>query len=381
MQDTRQLIKAVAFTCVLAVLSLAATCGTPSLPSALMAGKDEGGVLYAGPLVPDYTADVKLHRVDVTDRSRTVAAEAVGFDAISDGQYVAWADYDASVVRVLELATGQTKEYLGDVGAEGLYGVRLWDVNAGRLLATYPNQANLSTLSPLVLIDLATGGRRSLDWSKDPDSRLDLLGGADLLYGTILEGDYVALFANPLDKSEELALEYSARLEVIDLNTGEHTVVDRAMRTNASLFAAAGKVVWSQFKPGGFHSRVRSYDLAKGTLSTVIEDFDTRDETAYVVDFDGEHLLAVRQAEIATGGAFWLSWPVGDRLLEILSIDGGTETVASSRMPCSMSIPSEGFDQARLVSHFVVWPDEQAGELVLYDVDTKFTNRRPLFED
>lgn len=362
-----RLLQLIACVSVFITLLMGATCGEAVIiPTAHVAGEKGDAVLYTGPWSVDETADSSaLYGLDLGDFTRNLLAESSGSDAISDGDYVAWSDETSGAVVVQDLATKERKEYLGDVASASKPGYPV-DINEGRLVVGYPNELGLGLSDHFKLIDLATGGERNLN----------VLGLSDKLYKGVLKGNYFVFWGDPLQDVTLVALELGVRLEFIDLTTDEHTVIDPAMRVGNGPFVADNLVAWADLKSGTYKSRVRSYDITKKKLSTVISQLDDENTSANVVDCDGEHLLVIRTDVVWLDEVY--SVPLGGVALQLTTLDGQTQTIASVT---GVRLVESEFDQARLVDHYVVWPDYDTDEMVVYDVDTKLTKRQAMFPD
>jgi hypothetical protein len=363
-------LQASALLAIAILFNVGANCApSTSQPIASIVGESSDAVLYTGPYpsVGFPGASASLYRMNVASGDRALLMDEIPVPAVSEGEYLAWPDVEARVMRVKNLTTGEQKEYLADVGPADFYTAEVVDIEGALMLAAYADGPGYPGLFRLV--DLGTGAGRELS-IRDPLKPLE-----NSWYGGVLADNHVVFFSDALDNVDVLFLEYGARLEVVDLATDAHTVVDRALRTDASPYSAGGLVVWRQFKDGGFKSRIRSYDVQKKKISTLIEDFDNAGDSAWLMDFDGQRLLAVRQQKQQILGQF--SYATGPTSLELITLNGDVTNVATAP---GMMAQTE-FAGARLVGHFVVWPDHESSRMVVYDVETKLTSRHAMFPD
>lgn len=358
----------------------AAIAGCVELPStpdvANVIGEDGDSILYLGSNVASLPPPPSgLFKLNLATGERTAVlpefsgaglssyADGVYAELVSDGRYVAWVDTAAHSLNVASLADGSQQVYLDELSGD--YAIHL-TIDSGRLLVDASN--GLLGSSGVLLFDLTTGARREISLNNS--------------FAHILWGDSIAYFGDserPANdaRTEEvgwLDLSYAASVRLFNLATGEDVVLEPGTRLGKML-AAEDLLLWQEFKPGSFKSRIRSHHVATAKTSTLIEEFDASGDSADLVDFDGRHLLVVRQQKTRIAGQF--NQITGPTALELRTLNGDSETIAS--MPGTLF--DTEFSQVRLVTHFVVWPDSSTREMVIYDMDTKVTSRRPMFPE
>lgn len=272
-------------------------------------------------------------------------------DVISSPDWVAWLDRSTETLQVLNRVTNARFSF-DDINSKfdgNGYDTTIKALNGDRVVIHRPvGGPPDSTDWPyeLVVLNLRTGERISV---------------ADSWYlGTCaLDGDWLALINQKNVQVKLLGLEHSGNVDLVNLATNQRTRIASDLRISGSdpaVFIADGQVIWQEFKPGGFASRIRTYDIATAKLSTLIEDFASRDEDKMLSDArDGRLLITRIRGNFLTPGAIAiLSQPIGGSDLNVL---GQYDTV-----PAGWYMP-----EAKLSDGFALWTDPASGRLTAHN--------------
>ncbi len=182
-----------------------------------------------------------------------------------------------------------------------------------------------------------------------------------------LRADHVALMNDSIRDVEALAFEAGARVEVINLTTGERDTVAPGIRVvwgRPEIFTNSNGFLWQEYKSGDFYSKVRSYDPERDHMATIIEGLDRGASEAWLEDVDEDRMLITRTYRESL---------LAVTSLDLLTADGETTTVLQYVNP---PIASPYFlPQYTISGDYVVWSDPRNGDLVIHDIDSE-TKRR-----
>jgi hypothetical protein len=301
-----------------------------------------------------------LRAVDVgTLAAETVLPDVVAFgqDIAANGDWLAWIDWAGEVVRVRALGTGaESSYYEGQVAFDDEWA--LYKIADDRLIIQRLTGITIEDRQyEFIVLDLLTG----------EDKHVAGCWG----YGTFaIDGDYLAFMTNEATDVEVLGLELATNIDLVNLATDERQTVAPDLRVSGDGYAIdllidGGRVIWQQFKPGGFQSQINSYDIAAGTTSTLADNINPSNGDRWLHDVSGERLLL----ELRTGNAL-----VNEVVsLELRTVGGDTVTIVE--FPGSFEQRPSYDPEPRFIGDFVVWTDPYSGEFVVYDPATGTTQR------
>jgi hypothetical protein len=344
-----------AFASVAALLVCVAGC--PGLTSFLddaplqfaRVGKDGNELLYVA-AVDGPSATYRLYSVNVANLEQSVVAEGIAAEPdeiAASADWVAWIDRDAREVVVRNLATGETRSTFA--------GLDDWSAEFNRFLL----REIRGHVLVVQLLEPVGSFSPALDESHYIllDLRTDELTVVRHAWGYeqfALADDFMAVFNDLPSDAEEIALELTTNLDVINLVTGDRETVApdiRVLGDGGRIFAAGDAVVWSEFRAGGFEERVMIHDTTAGETRVLVSNI-TRDGRDWcLVDVHG-HWLLLQES--------------GDDIQQVLtgipttieSFDG--EIIASFFVPAFAPEPE-------FVGNYVVWLDSIAAQLGVFD--------------
>ncbi|MBU0638169.1 MAG: hypothetical protein KKB50_04830 [Planctomycetes bacterium] len=203
----------------------------------------------------------------------------------------------------------------------------------------------------------------------DLDTEAETRIAGSWLYATYaLEGDYLALMTDAPTTATPLGLELTTSIDLVNLASGERETIAPNLRVagdGSALFMNANRVIWQEFKAGGFQSQVNAYDVATGQTTTLANNFAPADGERWVRDVgDAGLLVETRRGYALTGEVVSFS---------LRSYTG--ETTEIVEFPNTLTYPHTYAPLPRFVGEQAVWTDPYVGEFVLYDPDTASTRR------
>ena len=268
---------------------------------------------------------------------------------------IAWRDSGPEgSIHVYDLETREEAQYFQ--WADGERGPRLIALTQRELVVSNLTGPGFEGPWEDTLLDLESGERqRVLNVGSPPSS-------------FAMTGRHIAFLNNEDVDVRVLSLENSGSIDVMNLDTGERKTIARNVRVpwGDFIFARDGKIVWEQFKSGGFQAKLRAYDVETGKLSTLYDPLsESKDTDVFLVGFSGDHLVVVQSVGNFLGGT--------ETGIELRTLDGDTRTIA--RFPNSNEKPRDFQVWPTPVNDVVVWTDPYSGEFVIFD-PTSMTERR-----
>ena len=303
---------------------------------------------------PDALRDVRVLDLETLETELVLEDIPVGLAMVANGRWIA--SVADNVVRVLNRDSGA--ELLYSPGLEGS-----WDYVGIAGLLDDRLVVAISRCSPFdlpscdrfeyVLVDLNSGQSTLI---------------TDHAYrGALAMTDEYFAFTNSLPTDvEPLSNESKYNLELIDLATGESKVVasDRRVPGPFDLFFHNGQLLWQEYKPGGFESRIRSYDLQTGKTTTLVDNFEFNENDRFLLDVSDGRMLVETFEYRGFFGA-------GTTSLELWTFDGNVTQVG--RFISTPEQPHKYRITSSFMGDFVVWTDPMTGGLGIYGLESGTT--------
>jgi len=272
---------------------------------------------------------------------------ASAVDIISSATWVVWLDRAGGSLQVLD-RTSNAKSSASDIDATDL-GAMLRALSGDRVVVHRAVAGTADSINPqyeLLVLNLRTGERITVadSWAA----------------GTCaLDGDWLALVNDKNVQVELLGLEFAANIDLVNLATAQRIRIASDLRISGSepsVFIASGQVIWQEFKPGGFASRLRSYDIAAAKLSRLIDDFAAADEEKHLADVrDGRLLITRVRGNFLTPSAIAvMSQAIGGSDVKVLG--------QYDSLPAGWYLP-----EARLSDGFATWTEPVTGRLTAHE--------------
>ena len=189
-------------------------------------------------------------------------------------------------------------------------------------------------------------------------------------YGSFaVAGDFIAFMNDSSTAVEPIGLEWTHNIDLVDLRTSERRTIAPDIRSSsdAGLSMVDGRVIWQEYKRGGFESRIVGYDIAAGQGTVLADNLGSIDDDPALglLESGADSMLFA-----STTGSAWLGETV---TLELRVPGNGTTPVA--QFASSLGQPFRFEWSAHLAHGFVVWTDPFTGVFLVYDLDDGRTQR------
>ncbi|MFO0837370.1 MAG: hypothetical protein U1D55_02495 [Phycisphaerae bacterium] len=280
--------------------------------------------------------------------------------AVSDGTWIATADYEKDTLRIVNLDTGATSQILAGLVTHGLQPIAL---DAGRVLVTIPRGGQ----TVLVIHNLNTGAE-----AIRVENLINQYGGV------ALRGDILAMRVFPsIDASAPPALDalFSSNVDYVDLSSGVRKTIATVTGDAQDGFVGIGdgRIVWTE--SGDAATTVRVFDTHSGQTSTLAQlpnSSTPSSEYASIVGVDAAGVLVSRSTTPdAPSSTADLATTTSHQALELIDFDGQTRVL--DEYDTSLSDPSYYSSPPAMVGNFAVYRNAKSGEWFVFDASTQST--------
>lgn len=277
--------------------------------------------------------------------------------SLSDGRWLALANYEYNVLSVVDIESGETTDVLPSGLSSGFQPIALY---AGRLLAA----AHYGGQIQLVLRDLNTG--QQSEWLEDLVSK----NGAAALGGDILAlRVYPALApSNP----PSLDLSVATQIDYVNLATQARTTIATIADDHSGEWLAVGgrRIVWTE--PGAAGLDVRVFDTANSQTNTLAVLATTDAGPLDRLDAVGAAgVVLTHSVRFGSTNPNGKTTVTGHRTLELVNFEG------QSYFLTEFDVTSDDFIyesvHAAVIEQRVYYFNPRAGKWFSYDVDSDVT--------